>query len=81
MPEWIDFTPQLENQNFCNRIWCWPCHCGVAMTNACVNCDMNSFCTIVWCCPFRTLCAWCPVASEQLDEPKEYTYQNIARTE
>ena len=76
MPDWIDFTPNLENQNLCVRLWCWPCHCGISLTNSCINCDVNGVCDIIWCCPCRVLCGWCPTANERnyLDEPKEYTY-------
>jgi hypothetical protein len=75
MPEWIDFTPNLQNQNFCNRIWCWPCYCGISMANTCVNCDMNGLCTILWCCPCRVCCAWCPTQTELVhSEPATYPY-------
>jgi hypothetical protein len=73
MPDFIDFTPNLESQNCCVRFCCWPCQCGLAFSNAMINCDMNGICNIIWCCPCRVICGWCPTQNE-LEEPKEYQY-------
>jgi hypothetical protein len=79
MPDWIDFTPDLGNHSFCTRIWLWPCQCGLALSNALLNCDVNGCCTVLWCCPCRTFCGWCPTASETsaASEPETMPYRAI----
>jgi len=57
MPNWIDFTPDLNDQAFCARLFCWPCQCGVALTNAVINCDVDGCFKVVFCCPVRFF-AW-----------------------
>ena len=78
MPEWIDYTPDLTKQDFCTRLLCWPCQCGLALTNAFAICDMNGFCAVLCCCPCRTLCGACPTKSE-IDEPETMAYHAVSQ--
>lgn len=51
MPNWVDYTPDLDQQAFCARLCCWPCQCGVALTNAVINCDVSGCWKVICCCP------------------------------
>jgi hypothetical protein len=79
MVEWIDYTPDLQKQPFCTRILCWPCQCGLALSNTFLQCDPAGFCTILCCCPCRTLCGLFPTACEHEDEPATMPYTRVSQ--
>jgi hypothetical protein len=53
MPDWIDFTPDLQDQALCTRLFCWPCHSSIALCNAVGNCDCCGVLKVMFCCPVR----------------------------